>query len=93
MTTTLPASEPARPTPMENPVEVDRWALLHLVLSVGMLPESTELRARDDLRRCLAVCVAALAAEPAVFGRAADYVADLTAGWGSGTLPAALASR
>jgi hypothetical protein len=60
--------EPARPNPMANPVVVDRWALLHLVLSVGLLPESTEPQARDDLRRCLAVCVAALAVDPAVLG-------------------------
>ncbi len=92
MNTTPPATEPAPPMPMLNPVAVDRWALLHLVLSVGMLPESTEAQARDDLRRCLAVCVAALAVEPAVFAGAPAYV-DLTAGWGSGTLPDALASR
>ena len=51
--------------PMRNPVEVDRWALLHLVLSVGMLPEPHEPHERDDLRRCLAACVEALRDVPA----------------------------
>lgn len=58
---TLP---PALSLPMRNPVEVDRWALLHLVLSVGLLPEPGELHQRDDLRRCLAACVDALRERP-----------------------------
>lgn len=52
--------------PMRNPVEVDRWALLHLVLSIGLLPEPGEGHERDDLRRCLAACVAALRDAPHV---------------------------
>ncbi len=52
--------------PMRNPVEVDRWALLHLVLSVGLLPEPGEPHEREDLRRCLAACVEALRDVPEV---------------------------
>jgi hypothetical protein len=65
------ALQTARPAAMQNPVNVDRWALLHLVLSVGLLPEPAEPRALADLRRCLALCVAALEVEPAVVGPAA----------------------
>ncbi len=55
-------------TAMENPVQGDRWALHHLVLSVGLLPEPAELHQRDDLRRCLDACVAALRASPEMPG-------------------------
>ena len=48
------------PHGVANAVLVDRWALLHLVLSVGLLPEPAELHERNDLRRCLGACVDAL---------------------------------
>lgn len=59
------SSDPAGLDPADaNGVFVDRWALLHLILSVGLLPEPSERHQRDDLRRCLAACVEALRIAP-----------------------------
>jgi len=45
---------------MTPTVTVPRWSLLHLVLTVALLPLPDEPQQRADMERCLTDCVRAL---------------------------------